>query len=340
MSDTTPTDLPSRRQLRESGMTGPIDIPTDPPLTRRERKMREQMEVTGAIPVMSASAPVIDSPVTSETEPPQPVAPTAPDPVVAAPVAATPVAPVISPAPSAELTPRPLTRRELREQLRGKAKDVPPAPAPVVEQEPEDDTPAVIAPKPAPRVVEEELSWQEPLEEPEEMEPPQPEVKIVAPAQSEIPAPLPPVFGTIPSGRDTPTAPARSVSTAAPATNALILPVAPSIDVTGPLGDTGEVLVTGNIPLPRMVAETGVTGVLDVDDDDDFMEADSGPYTAPISASLAVSSRSLELDQPMIQKPRVGAVSLALGVSAAILGVTAVSLLALALLTDIIQLPF
>jgi len=188
--------------------------------------------------------------------------------------------------------------------------------------------------------VEEEFSWQEPLEEPEEMEPPQPEVKIVAPAKPEIPAPLPPVFGTIPSGRDTPTAPARSVSTPAPATNALILPVAPSIDVTGPLGDTGEVLVTGNIPLPRMVAETGVTGVLDVDDDDDFMEADSGPYTAPISASLAVSSRSLELDQPMIQKPRVGAVSLALGVSAAILGVTAVSLLTLALLTDIIQLPF
>jgi len=338
MSDTTPTDLPSRRQLRESGMTGPIDIPTGPALTRRERKMREQMEATGAIPVMSASAPVIDSPVTNETEPPQPVAPPAPDPVVAARVAATPVAPVISPAPSAEPAPRPLTRRELREQLRGKAKDVPPASAPVVEQEPEDDTPAVIAPKPAPRVVEEEFSWQEPLDEPVgEAVPP---VEVVAPVLAEPPAPLPPVFGTIPSGRDTPTAPARSVGTAAPATNALILPVAPSIDVTGPLGDTGEVLVTGNIPLPRMVAETGVTGVLDVDDDDDFMEADSGPYTAPISASLAVSSRSLGLDQPMIRKPRVGAVSLALGVSAAILGVTAVSLLALALLTDIIQLPF
>jgi hypothetical protein len=335
MSDTTPTDLPSRRQLRESGMTGPIDIQTAPPLTRRERKMREQMEATGAIPVMSASAPVIDSPVTSEPEPPQPVAPPAPEPV-----ASTPVAPVIPPAPSAEPTARPLTRRELREQLRGKAKDVPPAPVPVVGLGPEDDTPAVIAPKPTPRVVEEEFSWQKPLEEPGEMEPPQLQVKVVAPAQPETPAPLPPVFGTIPSGRDTPTAPARSVSTAAPATNALILPVAPSIDVTGPLGDTGEVLVTGNIPLPRMVAETGVTGVLDVDDDDDFMEADSGPYTAPISASLAVSSRSLELDQPMIQKPRVGAVSLALAVSAAILGVTAVSLLALALLTDIIQLPF
>jgi len=333
MSDTTPTDLPSRRQLRESGMTGPIEVPTGPLLTRRERKMREQMQATGAIPVMTASNPVIDSPVTSEPQPPQPVAPPAPEPA-----AATPVTPVTPPAPSAEPTPRPLTRRELREQLRGRPVDVPQRREPVVEQEPEDEAPATIAPKPAPRVLEEEFSWQEPLDEPVgEAVPP---VEVVAPVLAEPPAPLPPVFGTIPSGRDTPTAPARSVGTAAPATNALILPVAPSIDVTGPLGDTGEVLVTGNIPLPRMVAETGVTGVLDVDDDDDFMEADSGPYTAPISASLAVSSRSLGLDQPMIRKPRVGAVSLALGVSAAILGVTAVSLLALALLTDIIQLPF
>jgi len=343
MSDTTPTDLPSRRQLRESGMTGPIEIPTGPPLTRRERKMREQLEATGAIPVMTASTPVVDSPVTSDSPAPQPVAPPAPEPAAvtpapATPAAVTPIAPESPPAATAEPTPRPLTRRELREQLRGKPVDVPPSPAPVVEQEPEDEAPAAIAPEPTPRVVDEEFSWQHPLDGPggEAVSP----VEVVAPAPAEPPAVLPPVFGTIPSGRDTPTAPARSVSTAAPATNALILPVAPSIDVTGPLGDTGEVLVTGNIPLPRLVAETAVTGVLDVDDDDDFMEADSGPYTAPISASLAVSSRSLELDQPMIQKPRVGAVSLALGVSAAILSVTAVSLLALALLTDIIQLPF
>jgi hypothetical protein len=219
--------------------------------------------------------------------------------------------------------------------------DAPIPSSPVVEQETDEEIPSAIAPKPAPRVVEEEFSWQLPLEQAEESESSQGDDEDVATLEPKVPKPLPPVFGTLPTGRDTPTASSRTVSSTAPATNALILPVAPSIDVTGPLGDTGEILVTGNIPLPRRVAETGVTGVLDIDDDDDdFMEADSGPYTAPISASLAVSSRSLELDQPMIQKPRVGAISLALGVSAAILGVTAVSLLALALLTDIIRLPF
>lgn len=326
MTDTSPTDLPSRRELREAGMTGPIDIPSGPPLTRRERKMREQLEATGALPVINPVDP--PTPEVSQAQaivdqPPAPVVPVASAPVVAVPPA--------TPASAGE---RPLTRRELREQLRAPAKDSP-AVAPVAEDaaEREEVVPAALAPKPVSREVEEEFSWQLPLEEEEES----PVERSDAPVAT--PAPLPPVFGTIPAGRDTPTAAARTVSTAAPATNALILPVAPSIDITGPLTDTGEVIVTGSIPLPRLVAETGVTGVMDLDDDDDFMEADSGPYTAPISASLAVSSRSLELDQPMIHKPRVGAVSLALGVSAAILGVTAVSLLALALLTDIIQLP-
>jgi hypothetical protein len=327
VTDTSPTDLPSRRELREAGMTGPIDIPSGPPLTRRERKMREQLEATGALPVIHPGNP--PTPEVTQTQPTieQPAAPVvtvAPSPIVAA-----------SPAAPAGTEGRPLTRRELREQLRTPAKDTA-AVAAVAEDvaEREEIVPSALAPNPVSREVEEKFSWQLPLEEMEASPSESSETPVATPA------PLPPVFGTIPAGRDTPTAAARTVSTAAPATNALILPVAPSIDVTGPLTDTGEVIVTGSIPLRRLVAETGVTGVLDVDDDDDFMEADSGPYTAPISASLAVSSRSLELDQPMIQKPRVGAVSLALGVSAAILGITAVSLLALALLTDIIRLPF
>jgi hypothetical protein len=122
----------------------------------------------------------------------------------------------------------------------------------------------------------------------------------------------------------------------------LILPVAPSIDVTGPLGDTGEIIVTGNIPLPRLIAETGLTGVVDanIDDDDysDYVDPDSGTYTQPVRALDAVSSRSLEIDQPLIQKPRWGSLAITLGVSAAILGVTAISLLALALFTNVFAL--
>ena len=331
MTDSSLPPLPSRRQLREMGLTGPIEMPVAQPQSRRERKI---LEATGAIPVITPEDLEREEPVSALVDEIQAPVEVAPQPVMTPSPA--PVAPVSPPAG------RPLTRRELREQLRSPAKDAPPAPAvaqpePDVLVEQEEAVSSVAAPKPTPREVEEEFSWQLPLEE-DEPEQVKPDTQPDAPA--EPPAPLPPVFGTVPTGRDTPTASSRTVSNAAPATNALILPVAPSIDVTGPMGDTGEVIVTGNIPLPRLVAETGVTGTLDLDSDDDFVEADSGPYTAPISASLAVSSRSLELDQPMIHKPRIGAVSLALGVSAAILGVTALSLLALALLTDIIALPF
>ncbi len=154
-------------------------------------------------------------------------------------------------------------------------------------------------------------------------------------------APLPPVFSP-PSGTgDTHTAPARAVGAGTEATNALILPVAPSMDLTGPMGDTGEVLVTGNIPLPRSVSEKAITGVVDLDEDvGDFEAVDTGSFTAPIRATDAVSSRTITLDQPMIRTPRWGAASITLGFSAAILGLTAVGLLALALLTDIVELPF
>lgn len=333
MTDSSLPPLPSRRQLREGGITGPIEMPVAQPQSRRERKI---LEATGAIPVITPEdleRDEVESAPMNLVEAPVEVAPQ--------PATVSTSAPVVAAEPPSQ---RPLTRRELREQLRSPATDAPPSPAvatpepDVIEEQDESDSLSVVAPKPTPREPEEEFSWQLPLEddEPEEVEPAAAEPD--APAQA--PAPLPPVFGAVPTGRDTPTASARTVSSAAPATNALILPVAPSIDVTGPMGDTGEVIVTGNIPLPRLVSETGVTGTLDIDSDDDFVEADSGPYTAPISASMAVSSRSLEIEQPMIHKPRVGAVSLALGVSAAILGVTALSLLALALLTDIIQLPF
>jgi hypothetical protein len=122
-------------------------------------------------------------------------------------------------------------------------------------------------------------------------------------------------------------------------TNALILPVAPAMDLTGPIGDTGEVLVTGNIPLPKQVSEQAITGIVEVDDHSEFDVADTGTFSSPIRATHAVSSRSLEIAQPMIKKPRWGAGSIAMAFSAAILAVAAVGLLALALLTDLIALP-
>jgi hypothetical protein len=113
------------------------------------------------------------------------------------------------------------------------------------------------------------------------------------------------------------------------------------VDVTGPIGDTGEVLITGNIPLPRHVSEQALTGALEMEEDTSpYDQADGSSFTTPIRATDAVSSRTIQVGQPMIQRPRWGIASIVLGSSAAILGVTALGLLALALLTDIVELPF
>ncbi len=387
MSDVNESNEFSRRALREAE-TGSIPVFDGPPLTRRERKMREEMIATGVIPVQAPAteqtAPVVVAPAAPQPAPvpPQEVPAVAIDaPVVSAPVVAEPE-PVVEPVVS-EQPPQPLTRRELREQLRGRAPKkqpaavapvpapAPPAPEPVVEAAPP------VAPPVAPVVepAEEAKTWpvldapvappvdtavEEPVapvtaendvvavdtpdvvvaDDPAPIPPVVDEPDFEQPEEPSEPplVPLPPVFAPITS-RDTETAPALEVGPAAPATHALILPVAPSIDVTGPLGDTGEIIVTGNIPLPRLIAETGLTGVVDadIDDDDysDYVDPDSGTYTQPVRALDAVSSRSLELDQPLIQKPSWGSLAITLGVSASILGVTAISLLALALFTNV-----
>ncbi len=153
--------------------------------------------------------------------------------------------------------------------------------------------------------------------------------------------PLPPVFQIPPSAGETHTAPAREVSVGSDATHALILPVAPSTDLTGPMGNTGEVLVTGNLQLPKYVSEQALTGGTDFADDfAEFETVSTESFTAPVRATDAVSTRTSQIETPMIRSPRWGSASIALGVSAAVLGLTAVGLLALALLTDIIELPF
>ena len=388
MSDVNESRELSRRALREAE-TGSIPVFDGPPLTRRERKMREEMIATGVIPVQAPAteqaAPVVVTPAAPEPAPvpPQEVPVVAVEvPVVSAPVVAEPE-PVVEPVVS-EQPPQPLTRRELREQLRGRApKKQPAAVAPALAPAPSAPEPVVeaappVAPAAAPEAepVEDAKSWpvldapvaplaesfvvEEPVapvtadndvvavdtrdvvvaDDPASIPPVVDEPDLEQPEEPSEPplVPLPPVFAPITS-RDTETAPALEVGPAAPATHALILPVAPSIDVTGPLGDTGEIIVTGNIPLPRLIAETGLTGVVDadIDDDDysDYVDPDSGTYTQPVRALDAVSSRSLELDQPLIQKPRWGSLAITLGVSASILGVTAISLLALALFTNV-----
>lgn len=321
------TPYPSRRSLREQGLTtGSLQtltetgsIPPQPdsaPLTRRERRERERQGTTGALPVVTpvaTPAPEQNTwlPELDRVLPNRPVARTV-----------TPEKPV-DVAPSREKTDdaptpahRPLTRRERRElEERGQQ-------PPLTEHAPVVSEPAPpTAPPTAPPAV-----------TPAEPEP------VTRDVQGRDPAVLPPVFSP-PTTPDTHTAASRQVSVPSNHTNALILPVAPAMDLTGPIGDTGEVLVTGNISMPKQVSEQAITGIVEVDDHSEFDVADTGTFSSPIRASHAISSRSLEIAQPMIKKPRWGAGSIAMAFSAAILSVAAVGLLALALLTDLIALP-
>jgi len=361
VSDVSESNELSRRALREAE-TGSIPVFDGPPLTRRERKMREEMIATGVIPVQAPATEQV-GPEAVSVQAPAPVAPaevatppvTVEDSVASGPVVAEPEPVVEQVVP--EQPAQPLTRRELREQLRGRTP----------KKRPEASVPAAAPAPPAPEPVmdfavpvgsvEEAKTWPV-LDAPvvDDVAIDSGEVTLVdhpatLPTSADAPSddeqkevieppllPLPPVFAPITS-RDTETAPALEVGPAAPAKIALILPVAPSIDVSGTLGDRGEIIVNGNIPLPRLIAETGLTGVVDadIDDDDysDYVDPDSGTYTQPVRALDAVSSRSLEIDQPLIQKPRWGSLAITLGVSASILGVTAISLLALALFTNV-----
>lgn len=323
------TPYPSRRSLREQGLTtGSLQTltetgsippqPDSPPLTRRERRERERQGNTGALPVVTPEVAPVVTHETSNDEidvvlPSRPVPRDTP-----------PEAPTVGASP---LSTRPLTRRERRE-MEKRGEQVPlTGQVPIVsEVAPSTELPAEL-PTEAPTPVVEDP--------PPAATPPEPETPDVSGIDAGA---LPPVFAP-PTTSDTHTAASRQVSVPSDQTNALILPVAPAMDLTGPIGDTGEVLVTGNIPLPKQVSEQAITGIVEVDDHSEFDVADTGTFSSPIRATHAVSSRSLEIAQPMIKKPRWGAGSIAMAFSAAILAVAAVGLLALALLTDLIALP-
>jgi len=333
----TDSPYPSRRALREQGLTtGSIPALTEtgsippqseempPPLTRRERRERERLAETGSLPfplpvTTPAAEPSVDeSPTAASDETPAPPI----DVPESGPNTATTVAPTPTPAT------RPLTRRELREMER-RGEQVPDTGLiPVVESEPVVTQQAAVHEAPAPEA--EEISEQIAVGEVVEEHAP-------ADPEREEAVALPPVFAPTPSA-EVHTASSQEVGVASDQTNALILPVAPGMDLTGPIGDTGEVLVTGNIPLPKQVSEQAITGIVEVDSDE-YDVTDTGTFSNPIRATHAVSSRSLELAPPMIKKPRRGAASIVLAFSSAVLAVAAVGLLALALMTDLIALP-
>ncbi len=288
------------------------DFPPAQPMTRRERR---ELEKRGLLPDVAASVPV---------EQPAPE----PQEIVSSP----PESHEPEPLPPAATPLVPMTRRERRMLEETGVIPIPPEFQP-----------------PSESSVLEETS----LVEVTESTPPEP-----APAPA---APLPPVFGppvtsTAPeqpspvvenpestSGGDTPppdsTSPSRVVGDVSMATSSLILPTTPTIDMSGPIGDTGEVIVTGQITLPHRLAETGSIPAMveDTDDDEHFDAYVTGEIAAmsqPIRASKAVSGQGDDTDILLVRRVHWGTAAILTATGAAVLGLGAVVLLVIALLTD------
>ncbi|MDI6024228.1 hypothetical protein QBL02_11810 [Leucobacter sp. UT-8R-CII-1-4] len=94
---------------------------------------------------------------------------------------------------------------------------------------------------------------------------------------------------------------AQESATTSTNTSALILPNMPDSDgLTGPLGETGELFITGSYDLPKSLGETGGHNSLqdagDVESLDElgFVEATPTGMMAPVSASRAVSARGVQ----------------------------------------------
>jgi hypothetical protein len=168
-------------------------------------------------------------------------------------------------------------------------------------------------------------------------------------------APLPPVFAapaSAPPITQTTTVtpfsdavpvitPSRTVGQMATTTSSLIVPETPTIDIAGPLGNTGEVVVTGQIRLPQTLSEIGSLPALVEDrDDDEVMDAYVTGAIAmsakPMRATQAVSGKGDDSDIVMVRRARWGTAAVVTSLGAAVLGLAAVALLILAVMTDVL----
>ena len=165
---------------------------------------------------------------------------------------------------------------------------------------------------------------------------------FVPPAPS---PPLPPVFGgNFPTDIPfTDAAPyfglSRNVGDVPVATNSLILPHQPQIDMAGPLGSTGEIIVTGQILMPAQLSETGVSRSqrADRDDDEQFDSYSTGAtavMSRPVGAMQAVSSKGDDTDILLVRRNRWGTGAIVTALASSVLGLAAVALVVLTLMTD------
>jgi len=129
-------------------------------------------------------------------------------------------------------------------------------------------------------------------------------------------------------------------SGAATTTNALILPVLPSVDATGPLTSTGEILVTGSIDLPRGLGSTGAhPDRVDSSDLDRLLDGEENEFNtsevAPIRASRAVSTHTSTRGVITPPKKRGGKLPIILMITAGVLAVGVIGLLVAAYVLNV-----
>ncbi|MCF8548770.1 MAG: hypothetical protein K9G03_02185 [Pontimonas sp.] len=283
------------------------NIPPAQPMTRRERRQLEEQGLLAEATPVTHHEDVSGPPITldkNSSVPPEP--PTPP----------------ISPA-----APAPMTRRE-RKML--------------------EETGVIPIP-----VEYQQAAQPSTLEDTSLVEVTQSAPVVEKPAPSE---PLPPVFGPpatspaidLPPNPPTPlpenpsvasSYPSRVVGDVTMATSSLILPTTPTIDMSGPIGDTGEVIVTGQITLPNRLAETGTIPSMREDKDDDeqfdaYVTGELAAMSQPVRASKAVSGQGDDTDILLVRRVRWGTAAILTATGAAVLGIGAVVLLVVALLTD------
>jgi len=133
----------------------------------------------------------------------------------------------------------------------------------------------------------------------------------------------------------------RLVGDVSTATNSLILPTTPLVDLTSPLSSTGEVVVTGQITLPTRLAEQGTTPALETAADHDevldaYVTGEIAAMAKPVRASQAVSGKGDDTDIILVRRARWGTAAIVTVVVAASLALAAVGLLVLAMTTDVL----
>lgn len=123
-----------------------------------------------------------------------------------------------------------------------------------------------------------------------------------------------------------------STSSGAITTSALVLPSIPQAgDITRPVSNTGEILITGTVDLPLILGSTGsYPPHYDRSDIDALIEADdredSAADSAPVRAVRAVSTHAATPGMVVGRMPRQGRIPLVLAVVAAVMAIGVVVL--------------